>query len=153
MINRQNESAVSETISTVLAVALTVILASLVAAYMFGMMPNIPISRTLAYSAAQPDADTIVITYHGGPDARSLNWATVEVSPPGGGAVTYWNSSPLVPAITVPPSDITDMNIDNKVGSIMTVTKAGGGFINKDHVVVTGHFDNGQDQVVLDMLI
>jgi len=149
-MNKTNhESAVSETIATVLAVALVVILAAIVASYVFGMMPNIPISRTLAYSAMQPDGNTIVVTYHGGPDANSLNYATIIVSPSGGGSVTYKNSSVSV----TDPADPTDVIFERQVGSIMTVTTASGGFINKDHVVVIGHFTNGQDQVVLDMIL
>lgn len=149
MNRNRNESAVSEVIATVLAVALTVILASLVAAYLFGMMPNIPVTRTLAYSAMQPDASTIVVTYHGGPDANSLNYATIVVTPSEGGSVTYMNSTVSV----TDPADPTDVIIEPTVGSVMTVTTASGGFTNKDHVVIIGHFNNGQDQVVLDMLI
>jgi FlaG/FlaF family flagellin (archaellin) len=144
MIRHPTESSVSEVISTILAVALVVILAALVAAYAFGMMPNIPITRTLAYSADQPDASTLLITYHGGPDASSLNYATVVVTPSGGGAVTYRNAT---------HSGASNIIITKNVGSIMTVTTASGGLINKDHVIITGHFSNGQDQVVLDMLI
>jgi len=149
MIRRKSESAVSETISTVLAVALTVILAALVAAYMFGMMPNIPVSRTLAYSAEQPDGNTIVITYHGGPDANSLSYANVVVTPNGGGSITQKNST----ISFVDPVNPTDIEIERKIGSTMKITTASGGFVNKDHVVVIGHFENGQEQVVLDMLI
>jgi len=149
MKGTKKESAVSETISTVLAVALTVILASLVAAYMFGMMPNIPVSRTLAYSADQPDGNTIVITYHGGPDANTLLYSNVVVTPSNGGSVTYKNTT----ISFTDPTKPTDIEIERRIGSMMTVTTASGGFINKDHIVIIGHFDNGQEQVVLDMLI
>lgn len=143
MMKKPHESAVSEVISVVLVVALTVILAAIVAAYMFGMIPSLPTSQTLAYTVSQPAIDQIIIVYHGGPDAGSLEFARVTVTESGGGVSTYVNS-------TADASNI----LGKDVGSVMTVTaSAGGDFSDKDRVLITAHFNNGLEQVVLDAYV
>lgn len=143
MTGNSNESAVSEVISVVLVVALTVILAAIVAAYMFGMIPSLPAPRTLAYTAEQPSPDKIILVYHGGPDASSLSFGRVSVSESGGGVPTYLNSTGAASNI-----------FGKRVGSVMTVTASTStGFTNKDHVIITAHFTNGIEQVVLDTYI
>ena len=72
-----NESAVSETIATVLVVALTVIMAALIAAYLFGMLNGILQTRTVAATADQPDPTHILVTYRGGPDQAILSNLTI----------------------------------------------------------------------------
>jgi archaeal type IV pilus assembly protein PilA len=140
MMGTKNESAVSEVISVVLVVALTVILAAIVAAYMFGMIPSLPVLRTLAYTAEQVTPGKITVVYHGGPDASSLSFARVSVTESGGGTPTYLNSSGSA------------SNIFGKdVGSVMTVTSStSSGFSQKDRVLITARFTNGMEQVVLD---
>ena len=138
-----NESAVSETIAVTLIVALTVIMAALVAAYVFGMVPTIPVSHSLAYTVDQPAPDKILIVFHGGPDAGSLSFARVTVTESGGGTPTYLNST----------SDASEI-LCNKVGSVMTVTaSAPNAFKDKDHVVITAHFINNKEQVMLDTFV
>jgi flagellin-like protein len=142
MYKKGKESAVSEVIGVVLVVALTVILAAIVAAYMFGMIPSIPVSRTIAYTADQPDSSHINILYHGGPDAGSLQYARVNVTESGGGTPTYRNAT-----------DASNI-LGKDIGSMMEVTaSSSGGFTNKDHVVIVAHFTNGQEQVALDTFI
>jgi archaeal type IV pilus assembly protein PilA len=143
MYGTNHESAVSEVISVVLVVALTVILAAIVAAYVFGMIPSLPVSRTLAYTAEQPTPSQITLVYHGGPDAGSLTFSRVSVSESGGGIPTFLNS-------TGDASSIFGKNI----GSVMTVTSSTpSGFNQKDHIVITAHFNSGQEQVVLDTYV
>lgn len=144
MNGKKEESAVSEVISVVLVVALTVILAAIVAAYMFGMIPTLPVSRTLAYTVDQPNNDEITILYHGGPDSSSLLYSRVTVTESGGGTPTYTNSSGVA------------SNIFGKdIGSVMTITPSvSGGFTDKkDHIIITALFNNNQEQVVLDTMV
>lgn len=144
MHGKNCESAVSETIGVTLAVALTVILAAIVAAYLFGMIPSMPVTRTLAYAVDQPSSDQIIITFHGGPDASSLEFSRVEVTESGGGTPTYRNSTEITP----------DHILGKKVGSVMTVTAGGsGGFTGQEHIIITAHFDNNQEQVVLETFV
>lgn len=134
MIRKKNESAVSEVISVVLVVALTVILAAIVAAYMFGMIPNMPTSQTIAITATQVDKDQIKVVYHGGPDQANL--VSLNITWPSG-------SRQLIP--------------QPKIGDVYTAINPTGGIANvtagKDHVVVAAHYVNSKDQVVLDTLV
>ena len=43
-------------------------MSALIAAYVFGMMNGIPLTRTLAVTATQTDPTHIQVTYRGGPD-------------------------------------------------------------------------------------
>jgi len=131
MIEMNRESAVSEVISVVLVVALTVILAAIVAAYMFGMIPTLPVSQTIALTAYQVDIDHFVITYHGGPDQANL--VSMNITWPSG-------SRQLVAQPTIGDSYFA---VNPQVG-IPNITAG------RDHIVVAGHFANGVDQVLLD---
>lgn len=135
--------AVSPVIGVILMVAITVILTAVIFSFVLGMTTNIPVTRTLAVTVNNPDADHLVVVYKGGPDASSLSYATVSVSASGG-------SSPLYHNATHNPSNI----LGNNVGSMVTATAAiPGGFTGKDHVVVTGQFNDGTAQVILDAFI
>ena len=129
MLEKNDESAVSETIGVVLAVALTVILAAIVAAYMFGMLNGIPLSRIVAVTAAQTDPSHISVTYRGGPDAASL--ANLSITWPDG---TYQ-------MVNFP-----------KIGDIYTATGANV-TAGKDHVVVAAIWQGNVSQVVLDTYV
>jgi FlaG/FlaF family flagellin (archaellin) len=142
MNGKNQESAISETIAVTLIVALTVIMAALVAAYLFGMIPNIAPSRNLAYTADQTENNNINVLYHGGPDESSLSFATVTVTESGGGTPTYANATHA--------SNI----LGHKVGEVVRVTAStSNGFTHKDHVVVTAYFTNNLQQVVLDTFV
>jgi flagellin-like protein len=128
------ESAVSEIIGVILIVALTVILAAIVAAYMFGMLPSLPSPRTIALTASQQDSDHIMVVYHGGPDQKSL--ASMNITWPSG----------VVQLVTGP-----------KIGDTYIATNVGVGPRNvtsgKDHLVISGTFTNNVQQVVLDTFV
>jgi len=135
MIVPNHESSVSEVISVILVVALTVILAAIVAAYMFGMIPSLPTSHTIALTASQVDNDNIIILYHGGPDHGSL----VSLN------------------ITWPKGD-RQMEPDPEIGDIYHVTNIPPGSdtnvtVGKDRIIVTGIFANNVQQVVLDTYV
>ncbi len=49
--SKNSETAVSPVIGTVLMVAITVILAAIIATFVLGMTTNIPVTRTLAVTA------------------------------------------------------------------------------------------------------
>ncbi len=130
-----NESAVSESIGVVLVVALTVIMAALVAAYMFGMLNGILPFRTLAVTADQPDSSHIIVTYRGGPDQGILANLTI-----------LWPDGKTSQKINFP-----------KVGDVYTATNGAAPPYNvtsgKDHVVVSATFVNNMTQVVLDTFV
>jgi flagellin-like protein len=77
-MNRFNkEDATSESIGTVLTVAITVTLAAAAMAFFFGMADDVEMTYVVGASAKFVD-DAIVVTYHGGPDhdrLERLDWS------------------------------------------------------------------------------
>lgn len=126
----KNESAVSETIGTVLVVALTVIMAALIAAFLFGAFNGVQPTRAIAVTAEQPDATHVFVVYHGGPDQGSLQNLTI-----------LWPTGPAT-LVDFPAVGTTYMNPP-------TFTPTGG----RDHIIVTGIFVNNVKQVVLDTYV
>jgi archaeal type IV pilus assembly protein PilA len=133
----KNDEAVSPVIGVILMVAITVILAAVIAAFVFGMAGNISKTKVVAATAQQPAADSIVVTYQGGQDAQTctgIHWTILDSS----GATE------------------TDMWMGTNVGTTpLTVgtAKALPGTAGKDHVTAVAHFSDGSDQVILDNTI
>ncbi|NLE28017.1 MAG: type IV pilin [Clostridiaceae bacterium] len=152
---RENEDAVSPVIGVILMVAITVILAAVIAAFVFGMGSNIGTTKTVAVTVNQ-NGDDIILTYHGGADASTLNFLTITVE-----------AGDTVTATGVTDNKLTKMTT-NKAGALETTRTAGAekglnvgavmtmnsmGTDKRDHVVVTGHFADGSDHVVLDTFV
>jgi flagellin-like protein len=147
-IGRNSEEAVSPVIGVILMVAITVILAAVIAAFVFGMAGTIQRTKIVAITAQQPDAKHIVITYQGGQDAATFAGANVTIYPSDSTAsVSY------VP-VAGTPQDATHGWLPTSVGSFTTATASGGSnpplFSGGDHVVVTAEFTDGSRQVILD---
>jgi flagellin-like protein len=128
MYTRKNDEAVSPIIGVILMVAITVILAAIIAAFVFGMSGNINKSKIVAVSAQQIDSTHITVTYLGGQDSGSLELAMVNVTDDDGKFV----------------------KVDNLTNVVGNSVKATGKFSNNNHVVVVGHFVDNSDQVLLD---
>jgi FlaG/FlaF family flagellin (archaellin) len=133
MNNEAKESAVSEVVGVILMVALTVIMAAIIAAYASGMMQGIPLTRSVIVTVEQPDPSHISVTYRGGPD------------------------NALLESLTITWPDGTEQPVSPKIGAVYTATNGISGPMNitpgSDHIVVTGHFRNNIDQVVLDTMV
>ena len=130
----KNDEAVSPVIGVILMVAITVILAAVIAAFVFGMAGNISKTKVVAATAQQPDANHIVVTYQGGQDASTLTgiqWTITDAS--GATETQVWMGT---------NSGVTAL----AVGTGRTLPGTAG----KDHVVAAAHFSDGSDQVILD---
>ena len=84
-----SEDAVSPVIGVILMVAITVILAAVIAAFVFGMAGNVSKTRTIALTATKTgDTDwgksIVTVTNNGGPDINDVNWFNVTVAGNGG---------------------------------------------------------------------
>ena len=123
-----DEEAVSPVIGVILMVAITVILAAVIAAFVFGMSGSLKNTYTVAVTASQTNSSNIDITYQGGPDHESLAYLTYSVA----GKTPYQNSSNLYVGYT--------QQDDN-------------GTTARDHVVVAGTFVDGTSQVILDTYV
>jgi len=153
---RENEDAVSPVIGVILMVAITVILAAVIAAFVFGMAGNIQSTKNVAATATQQGQDRIIVTYHGGPDAGDLLYLRVSVTPSSGSGINrcYYvdkGTNEITSVTTMADSDVQKASPGKiPAGSSWeynTVT------YGKDHVVVAAHFADGSDQVILDTFV
>ena len=149
MVLTKNDEAVSPVIGVILMVAITVILAAVIAAFVFGMSGNISKTKIVAVTTQQPDGQFITVTYQGGQDAGTFMYGNVVVTPADGAAVTYANATPQVFAAAGTTNGLT-----KSVGSTVTAKAfTATGFSGRDHVVATGTFGDGSVQVLLDTYV
>ncbi|WP_456329725.1 type IV pilin [Archaeoglobus sp.] len=134
-MRRMDEKGVSPVIGVILMVAITVILAAVIASFVFGMSSNVKRTYNVAVTAQQ-NGDDIVVTLNGGPDMASLE--NITITAPSG---CTWSGGGI--------SGNTDT--DPAVGDVYTCD--GGGTDGRDHVVVVGTFADGSQQVLLDTYV
>jgi flagellin-like protein len=147
VVTRKNDEAVSPVIGVILMVAITVILAAVIAAFVFGMSGNIQKTKVVAATVSQPDGTHIIITYNGGQDSPTLAYGTITVTPATTGlaGLTYTNVSGTA---------VTNNIFGPVVGTSVTYsTTTANGFSGQDHVVVTALFTDGAQQVILDSYV
>ena len=128
--NYKNENAVSPVIGVILMVAITVILAAIIASLVFGMASTVQKTKVVAASVSRVNATHIVAIYHGGQDASALNYITWTVN--GGSAISQ-----------DPPSG-TVLN----VGNTLTIPAD-----LHSHIIGVGIFTDGSMQVIADVTV
>jgi flagellin-like protein len=117
---KKNEEAVSPVIGVILMVAVTVILAAIIAAFVFGMAGNVKSTKVVAFTVERSGTNTVGFTCQGGQDIASLSTATVS----GAGTGT----------IGVAVGDYRSQNVGPA----------------PKRVILTGTFNDGTQQVLLD---
>ena len=141
----KNDEAVSPVIGVILMVAITVILAAVIAAFVFGMAGNIGQTKSVAATASQTvdttGGYTTTVTYQGGKDMADVGMLSGSVTSGETGTKTAFTWDPVMPATPTAPI---------AVGTIGTVAD---GSQQKDHVVVTATFVDGSEQVILDTYV
>ena len=152
MVTRKNDEAVSPVIGVILMVAITVILAAVIAAFVFGMSGNIQKTKVVA-ATVQQVGTSITVTWQGGQDDASVQYLRINTA----GGASNWTilsaggSTAGTPGLaTSLPSSIGANNKPN-VGATYTLLLAG--TPAQDTVVVVGHFADGTDQIVLDSYV
>jgi archaeal type IV pilus assembly protein PilA len=133
-----SEDAVSPVIGVILMVAITVILAAVIAAFVFGMAGNVGKTRNIAATATKTSNATnnmITVTNNGGPDISDLMAAGQAFTT----NVTYANGTSMTNHVG---------SLTKEVGSTATYVAAQTG--EKVHVIVSAHFTDGSSQVILD---
>ena len=150
---RENEDAVSPVIGVILMVAITVILAAVIAAFVFGMAGNIQTTKNVAATATQQGDDKIVVTYHGGADAASVSWLLVTAP----NSTVYYTKDVKGTLEEVTASELDGVANAPSVGASLVLNRDDGDdygdWSGRDHVVVTVHFEDGADQVILDTYV
>ena len=126
---KNNEQAVSPVIGVILMVAITVILAAIIAAFVFGMSGQIQKTKVVAVTETRINTSAVSITYMGGQDAGSLLGIAASVD---GGSNTWINGTPVA------------------VGSVTSVVAKSPG---NNRIVVTGYFNDGSTQVISQTII
>lgn len=134
----KHDDAVSPVIGVILMVAITVILAAVIAAFVFGMAGNVSKTKTIAVTAAQVDSQLISVTNQGGKDITGLSQFNVSAFDKDGVVVTNYNGNTTC--------------LGTSVGTSCPVTTTGT-FDGKEHIVVVGKWDDGTEQVVLDTYV
>ena len=81
MVTRKNDEAVSPVIGVILMVAITVILAAVIAAFVFGMSGNISKTKTVAITTQKINSTAISVMNNGGQDAATLVGLNVTTVP------------------------------------------------------------------------
>jgi len=135
MILTKNDEAVSPVIGTILMVAVTVILAAVIASFVFGSAGNVQKTKVVAATAQIDSNGAILITYQGGQNDDSLT--SLNITAPNGSISTYGkpNVGTVMTLIPPPPSSPTAWPTGQK------------------HVAVVGTFNDGSSQVILDTMV
>ncbi len=133
---RMDEKGVSPVIGVILMVAITVILAAVIASFVFGMGSSVKktylVSATASKSCTTQNGNlicTVYITYQGGPDSDAVNKLTFSAD----GCTA--------------PSDDTDPTAGD------TYQCTGAKSDKTNHIVVTAEFTDGTKQVILDTFV
>jgi flagellin-like protein len=124
----KREDAVSPVIGVILMVAITVILAAVIAAFVFGMAGGVQKTKTVAATAAQNGND-ITVTWEGGQDNSYVSGYGVNIK------------------------DGTTLQVFNSAIVGNTSKFIGQGTSSNDHVVVNASFTDGSGQVILDTYV
>ena len=122
----KNDEAVSPVIGTVLMVAITVILAAVIAIYVFGLPGGITKTKVVAVSAQLGANEDILITYQGGQDDDTLSSLNI-TAPDGSTSDTL--GKPIIGAPIILPGPWPS---------------------GPKHVLVVAAFGDGVHQIILD---
>jgi archaeal type IV pilus assembly protein PilA len=151
MVTRKNDEAVSPVIGVILMVAITVILAAVIAAFVFGMSGNISKTKTVAVTAQKLDGQHISVMNQGGQDQSAMLAFNVTTSP----GVATQCKVPGDTGYTTAPIATGVCQLDPApVGASVGIEAAAAGDYNqRTEVVVVGTFNDGTTQVLLDTFI
>ena len=138
VVTRKNDEAVSPVIGVILMVAITVILAAVIAAFVFGMSGNISKTKTVAVTVQKVNSSYISIMNNGGQDGSSLVKLNATTQP----ALTACDGA--TPAVA---GYCSKTGTPVPVGATMGL---GGTYTSKTQVIVVGEFNDGSQQVLLD---
>ena len=132
----KNEDAVSPVIGVILMVAITVILAAVIAAFVFGMAGNIQKTKVVALTAQKLSGTQLVVMNQGGQDQAALINVSVTTTPAGACNPVFMTGNPV------------------PVGNTTTCTVTGSGtYSGRTQVTAIGTFTDGASQVLLDTFI
>jgi len=133
MPRHSHDTAVSEVMGSILIVSVTVILAMVIGATVYGLAGSMQQTKVVGVVAVRVNATFVSITYHGSDKPDQLYWLNVSVN--GGSFQTMGDSGGSTP-------------LDVGTSTMVSATAPG-----NDHIVVTGAFSDGTRQVVLNTMV
>jgi flagellin-like protein len=138
-IIRNNDEAVSPVIGVILMVAVTVILAAVIAAFVFGLTGNLQSTKNIAVTAQKPNTSAIQIVYDGGQSSALVVNLSVSIN----GA----------PGLTMGQGTVGSQTGPMNVGCSTIIYGGSNAYASRTHVLVTATFTDGTQQVVLDTYV
>ena len=129
---KKNDEAVSPVIGVILMVAITVILAAVIAAFVFGMTGNLGKTRVVSVTLSRPNTASVTAIYQGGMDSSELAGIVFNVNNARVGSLG------------------TTGGTSTKVEIGRTKTFAAN---PNSHVVIVAYFMHGPQQVLVDTMI
>ena len=130
VVTRKNDEAVSPVIGVILMVAITVILAAVIAAFVFGMSGNIQKTKIVSVGLSRTSPTNVNAIFNGGQDASSaysINFTGTNVTTVMMGSGTTAITVGTMQAITVSSSPV--------------------------EIIAVGKFSDGSSQIILDSTI
>lgn len=140
----QNEEAVSPVIGVILMVAITVILAAVIAAFVFGMTGNVQSQKNVAVGI-QKDATALKVTIQGGNDLGTLQYLKVSIEGKSSDYYTTNTDKSLASLSTAPTTDFRTFGVGDVFSADAVMESS-----STKRVIVVGHFSDGQDQMLVD---
>jgi flagellin-like protein len=143
IFTKKNDEGISPVIGVILMVAITVILAAVIAAFVFGMAGNISKTRVVAVTVTKQGSSGITLTDDGGQDQGSLN-------------VINATTSPNLPTSCTAPATLIGSNcqlVSPSVGSTLQLVNNANGYAVRTQITVVGTFNDGTNQILLNTFL
>ena len=141
IIHKKNDSAISEVVSTILLVAVTVILAAIVCAFAFGLVGNIHGGKIATSTITRTNSTFVTVIFVGWQNAGSvtgINWTVNGVTP-----TIYINGTSYTSGVQSLPASGGILS----VGATALIPSTNPG---KDRIIGVAVFTDGSKQIVLD---
>jgi len=138
---KKNDGAISEVVSTILLVAITVLLAAVIVAFVMGMTGNMQKGKIATSTISRVNGSYVTVTFVGGQNGKSvvgINW-TVN----GGAPATWISGSSVTAGIQDHPSSGGILSVG--ANALLAAPDSG-----KDRVLGIALFSDGSQQVILD---
>ena len=154
---KESEDAVSPVIGVILMVAITVILAAVIGAFVLGMGSGIQKTYIVGVTAAQTNTNRVDVTFQGGPDADMVNYMWVNIGNVPFGRADTTTSEATAASDNLVPTFGEDNSATVAVGTTVTLNDSAATTdlitSGRDHLIVTATFMDGTKQVVLDTYV
>ena len=149
---RKNDEAVSPVIGVILMVAITVILAAVIAAFVFGMSGNITKTKTVAITTQKVDATRITVMNMGGQDGGTLMQLVITSNPAQTSQCTVTPATLTAAVAVTGPCTITNTTATSTLPVGLNAQLLGP-YTGRTQVTAVGTFNDGTSQVLSDTYV